>query len=179
MKQQWRRTDQLPRENVYEIPRTAPGYELPRAAAGYEHPRAAPEPDEASAALDLVYQAADAFRGLQDRARDTEARAQSLCQQASERVRQAEMRAEAAERAYRELVIAVDKKLSDAYRALEQAQANASAQMDKQTAAEFRAQRAEVEAREVKRALDLVEEAIRRKLLTDSVREIDRLTAVA
>jgi hypothetical protein len=51
--------------------------------------------------------------------------------------------------------------------------------MDKQVAAEFRAQRAEVEAREVKRALDLVEEAIRRKLLTDSVREIDRLTAVA
>jgi hypothetical protein len=161
MKQQWRRTDQLPRGNVQEFPSAATG------------------PDEASAALDLVYQAADAFRGLQERARETEARAQSLCQQASERVRQAEMRAEAAERAYRELMVAVDQKLKDAYRALEQAQANVGAQMDKQVAAEFRAQRAEVEAREVKRALDLVEDAIRRKLLTDSVREIDRLTAVA
>jgi hypothetical protein len=161
MKQQRRRADQYSHGNVHEFPGAAPG------------------PDESSAALDLVYQAADAFRGLQDRALQTEARAQSLCRQASERVRQAEIRAEAAERAYRELMDAVDQKLTEAYRALEQAQANASAQMDRQAAAEFRAARAEGEAREVKRALDLVEEAIRRKLLTDSVREIDRLTRVA
>jgi hypothetical protein len=161
MKQQWRRTDQLPPGNVHELP------------------GAAPPSDEASAALDLVYQAADAFRASQDRARETEARAQSLCRQASEKVRQAEMRAEDAERAYRELMVAVDQKLKDAYRALEQAQANVSAQMDKQIAAEFRAQQAEAKAREAKRALVLVEEAIRRRLLTDSVREFDRLSSVA
>jgi hypothetical protein len=161
MKQQWRRTDQLPGGNVYDAPGAAPGA------------------DDASAALDLVYQAADAFRASQDRARETEARAQSLCRQASEKVRQAEMRAEDAERAYRELMIAVDQKLKDAYRALEQAQANVSAQMDKQVAAEFRAQQAEAEAREAKRALVLVEEAIRKKLLTDRVRQFDRLNAVA
>jgi hypothetical protein len=159
MKQQWR--VQHPRGNVYE---------LPGAPAGS---------DEASAALDLVHQAADAFRGLQDRARETESRAQSLCRQASEKIRQAEMRAQAAERAYRDLTVAVDQKLAEAYRALEQARADASAQMDRQIAAEFRAQRSEVEAHEAKRALDLVEQAIRRRLLTDSVREIDRLTAVA
>ena len=162
MKQQWRRPDQLPRGNVYELP-----------------PGSAPESDEGSAALDLVYQAADAFRASQDRARETEAHAQFLCRQASEKLRQAEMRAEGAERAYRELKVAVDEKLKDAYRALEQAQTNISAQMDKQVAAEFRAQQAEAEAREAKRALELVEEAIRRRLLTDSVRQFDRLNAVA
>lgn len=161
MKQQRRRTDQLPRGNVYEIPGAASG------------------PDETSAALDLVYQAADAFRASQDRARETEAHAQFLCRQAAEKLRQADMRADDAERAYRELMIAVDQKLKDAHQALEQAQANLSAQMDKQVAAEYRAQKAEAEAREAKRALVLVEEAIRRRLLTDSVREIDRLNAVA
>jgi hypothetical protein len=161
MKQQWRRADQLPRGNIYDLPGSAP------------------EPDEASAALDLVYQAADAFRASQDRARDTEARAQSLCRQASEKVRQAEMRAEDAERAYRDLMVAVDQKLKDAHRALEQAQANLSGQMDKQVAAEFRAQQAEAEAREAKRALVIVEEAIRKRLLTDSARQFDRLNSVA
>jgi hypothetical protein len=161
MKQQWRRSDQLPRGNVHDLP------------------DAEPRPDEGSAALDLVYQAAEAFRASQDRARETEARAQFLCRQASEKVRQAEMRAEAAERAYRELMVAVEQKLKDAQRALEQAQANVSAQTDKQLAAEFRAQQAEAEVRETKRALSLVEEAIRRRLLTDSVQEFDRLNAVA
>ena len=89
------------------------------------------------------------------------------------------MRADDAERAYRELMIAVDQKLKDAHQALEQAQANLSAQMDKQVAAEYRAQKAEAEAREAKRALELVEVAIRRRLLTDSVRQFDRLNAVA
>jgi hypothetical protein len=161
MKQQRRWADQLPRGNVYELP------------------EAAPRPDEPSAALDLVYQAADAFRASQDRARETEARAQYLCRQASEKVRQAEMRAEGAEQAYRELMAAVDQKLRDAHRALEQAQANVSAQMDKQLAAEFRAQQAEAEMRETKRALALVEEAIRKRLLNDSVRDFDRLNAVS
>ena len=161
MKQQWRRSDQLPRGNVHELPQSP-----------------APEP-ETSAALDLVYQAADAFRASQERARETEAHAQYLCRQASEKLRQAELRAEGAERAYRELAAAVDQKLKDAHRALEQAQANLSIQMDKQVATEFRAQQAEAEAREAKRALELVEEAIRRRLLTDSVRQFDRLNAVA
>jgi hypothetical protein len=161
MKQQWRRSEQLPRGNVYELPDSAPG------------------PDEPSVALDLVYQAADAFRASQDRARETEARAQYLCRQASEKVREAEIRAESAEQAYRELMAAVDQKLKAADRALAQAQANVSTHMDKQLAAEFRAQQAEAEARETKRALALVEEAIRKRLLTDSVREFERLNAVA
>jgi hypothetical protein len=143
-------------------------------------PDSQPAPDDAITALDLVYQAADIFRGLQDRARETEARAQSLCREASEKVRRAEMRAEAAEQAYGALMVAVDQKLKEASRALEQAQANLIAQADKQTAAEIRSQRAEAETREAKRALVLVEEAIRKRLLAADCRhDREGLTAVA
>ena len=145
----------------------------------FAFPRGAPAPDEASAALDLVYQAADVFRELQDRARETELRAQSLCRAASEKVRAAEMRAEASEQAYRELMVAADRKLEDASMALEQARSRVTAQADQLTAAEFRTQTALVETREAKRALVLVEEAIRKRLLMANSAKSDGLTAVA
>jgi hypothetical protein len=122
-------------------------------------------PDRGATALDLVYQAADAFRSMEEHARETEARAQSFCASALERLRLAEMRAEAAERAQRELVITAEHKLRDACRALEQAKSRIEAQEDKLTAVELRAQVAEAEAREAKEALALVEEAIRKRLL--------------
>ncbi|MGY8668751.1 hypothetical protein Q3C01_41175 [Bradyrhizobium sp. UFLA05-109] len=65
-------------------------------------------PDRGATALNLVHQAADVFRSMEKRARETEARAQSLCTSALERLRLAEGRAEAAERAQRELIIATD-----------------------------------------------------------------------
>ena len=74
---------------------------------------------------------------------------------AVERLRLAEMRAEAAERAQRELIITAEHKLQDACRALEQAKSRIEAQEDKLTAIEFRAQAAEAEAREAKQALAL------------------------
>ena len=103
-----------------------------------------------------------------DRARETE-----------EKLRLAEMRAEAAERAQRELAIEMDRTLQDASMALAQAQSRIEAQEGKLVAAEFRAQAAEaeardamfraqaaeVEARDAKDALALVEDAIRRRLL--------------
>jgi hypothetical protein len=162
MAQRLQRADQLHSGNVYAFPDSQPA------------------PDEAITALNLVYQAADIFRGLQDRARETEARAQSLCREASEKVRRSEMKAEAAEQAYRALMAAVDQKLKDASRALEQAQANVMAQTDKRTAAEVRTQQAEAETREAKRALVLVEETIRKRLLAaDNLQVRDGLTAVA
>ena len=77
-------------------------------------------PDKAATALDLVYQAADVFRGMEEHARETEARAQSLCAGALERLRLAEMRAEAVERAQREFITTAEHKLQDASRALYQ-----------------------------------------------------------
>jgi hypothetical protein len=61
-------------------------------------------------ALNLVHEAADVFRRMEDQARETE-----------EKLRLAEMRAEAVERAQRELVIEAEQRLQDASRALAQA----------------------------------------------------------
>ena len=122
-------------------------------------------PDKGATALDLVYQAADTFRSMEEHARETEARAQSLCASALERLRLAELRAEAAERAQRELTITAEHKLQGACRALEQAQSCVEAQKDKLAAAELRAEVAEAEALEAKKMLTLVEDAIRKRLL--------------
>jgi chromosome segregation ATPase len=135
--------------------------------------------DCGTTALNLVYQAAEVFRGMEDHARETEARAQSLCKSAAERLKHAEKRIEAAERARRELVIEADCKLQDASRALKQAQSRIEAAEDRLTAVEFRAQVAEAEAREANQALALVEEAIRRRLLCASPEAESRFNAVA
>jgi hypothetical protein len=140
---------------------------------------ARPLPDSGAAALNLVYEAAEIFRNMEDRARETEARAQSLCKSALERLRLAEMRTEAAERERRELVTEAECKLQDASRALKQAQSRIEAAEDQLTAVEFRAQVAEAEAREAKQALALVEEAIRRRLLCANPQADSRLSAVA
>ena len=116
---------------------------------------------------------------MEEHARETEARAQSLCRSAAERLKHAEKRVEAAERARRELVTEAECKLQDASRALKQAQSRTEAAEDKLTAMEFRAQAAEAEAREAKQALALVEEAIRRRLLCVCPEADTKLGAVA
>jgi hypothetical protein len=136
-------------------------------------------PDKGATALDLVYQAADVFRSMEKHARETEARAQSLCASALEGLRLAEMRAEAAERAQRELIVTAERKLQHACRALEQARSCIEAQQDKLTAVELRAEVAEADARQAKEALALVEEAIRKRLLCANPDADVRLTAVA
>jgi ABC-type phosphate transport system auxiliary subunit len=123
-------------------------------------------------ALDLVYQAAEVFTGMEDHAREIEARAMSMCRSAAEKLKLAEKRIEAAERLQREIITEADCKLQDASRALKQAQTRIADAEDRLTAMEFRAQAAESEACEAKQALALVEEAIRRRLLsTDSEAE--------
>jgi protein subunit release factor A len=89
------------------------------------------------------------------------------------------MRAEAAERAQRELIVAAERNLQHACRALEQAQSRIEAQKDKLTAVELRAEVAEAEARQAKEALALVEEAIRKRLLCTKPQDEGRLSAVA
>jgi hypothetical protein len=136
-------------------------------------------PERGETALNLVYQAAEVFRSIEDQAQETEARAQALCKSALERLKLAELRTEAAERARRELITDAECKLQDASRALTQAHSRIEAAEDRLTAVEFRAQAAEAEAREAKQALALVEEAIRRRLLCPSPDAAGRLTAVA
>jgi len=136
-------------------------------------------PDKGATALDLVYQAADVLRGMEKHARETEARAQSLCTSALEGLRLAEMRAELAERAQRELIVTAERKLQHACQALEQARSCIEAQKDKLTVIELRAEVAEADARQAKEALALVEEAIRKRLLCANPDADVRLTAVA
>ena len=136
-------------------------------------------PDYGATALNLIYQAAEVIGSIEDRARDTEARAHSLCKSAAERLTIAEQRIENAERERRELITATDCKLQDALRALKQAQSRIVAAEDQLTAVEFRAEAAEAEAREARQALALVEEAIRRRLLCASPEAIGSLNAVA
>jgi hypothetical protein len=121
--------------------------------------------DQGSIALDLVYQAAEVFRGMEDRARETEARAQSMCKSAAERLKFAEQRAEAAERDRRKIIDEADRKLQDASRALRQAESRITVAEDYATAAEFRAQAVEVQAQKLRQELALIEDAIRRRLL--------------
>jgi hypothetical protein len=130
-------------------------------------------------ALNLVYQAAEVVRGIEDRAKETEARAQTLCRSAMERLKLAELRAEAAERVQREVLVEAECKLQDASRALAQAQSLIEATEDRLTAAECRAQVAEVDAHDARRALALVEEAIRRRLLCANPEVENRLSAIA
>ena len=128
--------------------------------------------DCGATALNLVYQAAEIFSSIENHARETEARAQSLCQSAVERLK-------GAERARLEIINEADCKLQEAARALNDAQSRIVAAEDKLTAVEFRAQAAELEAREAKQALTLVEEAIRRRLLCASPEAASPLNAVA
>ncbi len=136
-------------------------------------------PDCGATALNLVYQAAEIFSSIEDHARETEARAQSLCKSAVERLKGAEKRIETAERARLDIINEADCKLQEASRALKQAQSRIAAAEDKLTAVEFRAQAAELEPREAKEALALVEEAIRRRLLCASPEAASPLNAVA
>ena len=143
------------------------------------NPVPASVPDQGATALELVYQAADVFRSMEVQARETEARAQSLCTNAFERLRLAERRAESAERAQREFIAAAEHKLQEACKALQQAQSCIETQKEKLIAFELRAEVAEAEARQAKQALALVEEAIRKRLLGGNPETDSRLTAAA
>jgi hypothetical protein len=106
--------------------------------------------DSGQSALELVYQAAELVGNLQEEARQTETRAQSLCRSAAERLRIAEQRAQAAESA-----------LSHAESRLSSAEA-------KLCEAELRAKTAETRSRELDHALSRIEAAIRMRLLGDN-----------
>ncbi|MBR0800845.1 hypothetical protein JQ615_36335 [Bradyrhizobium jicamae] len=125
---------------------------------GFSRPTSPPE--TGAQTLELVYQAAELFRGIEDR------------------VRVSELRAEAAERARLDIINATERKLLDASEALEEAHKRIEAQQDRLAAFEFRAETAEAEARDARRTLELVDDAIRRRLLLPNRGADDRSTDV-
>jgi chromosome segregation ATPase len=120
-----------------------------------------PSPTTGSQALDLVYQAADLFRGIEDRVRATE------------------MRADTAERAQLDIIGTTERKLRDASKALAEAQKRIETQQDQLAALEYRAQTAEAEVREARQTLAQVEDAIRRRLLLTGEQPDRKSPAVA
>jgi hypothetical protein len=116
-------------------------------------------------ALDLVHQAAEIFSGIENHARETEARAQSLCESFAQKLQLAEKQRDQAERAHREVVNDLNGKLQEVSRALQQAQSRIVAAEEQAVAAEFRAQAAAAELYKANRELAAVEDAIRKRLL--------------
>jgi hypothetical protein len=124
----------------------------------------APKKDGATA-LDLVHQAAEIFQGMEDHARETEARAQAVCDDLAEKLRLAEKQRDAAERARREVVEELNGKVQDVSRALQQAQSRIVGAEERTVAAEYRAQAAEAQLYRANQELAAVGEAIRKRLL--------------
>ena len=121
--------------------------------------------DFGASALDLVHQAAEIFKGMENHAREAEARAQSLCESLAGKLQLAEQQRDAAERARREVVNEFNGKLQDASRALQQAQSHIVRAEERTVAAEFRAQAVEARLHKANQGLAAVEEAIRKRLL--------------
>ena len=121
--------------------------------------------DYGATALDLVNQAAEIFNGMENHARETDARARALCASLTEKLQLAEKQRDSSERARREAVNEFNCKLQDIARALEQAQSRILHAEEKAVAAEFRAQAFEARLQKANRDLAAVEEAIRTRLL--------------
>jgi hypothetical protein len=116
-------------------------------------------------ALDLVHQAAEIFSDMENRARETEARAEAMCKSLTEKLQSAEKQRDASERARREVVHEFNGKLQEVSRALQQAQSRFTDAEDRATAADYRAQAAVVQLHQANAELAAVEDAIRKRLL--------------
>jgi hypothetical protein len=121
--------------------------------------------DYGTTALNLVHQAAEIVDGMENRAREAEARAESMCRGLAEKLQLAEKQRDASERARREVVHELNGKLQEFAKALQQAQSRIVAVEEYTTAADFRAQAAEVKLYKANKELAAVEEAIRKRLL--------------
>ena len=116
-------------------------------------------------ALNLIQQAAEMFESMENRARETEVRAHAMCKSLTEKLRTAEQQRDATERASREIVGQLNRKLGEVSKALQQAQKRIAVAEEHALSAEFRAQAAEVHVQKANRDLQAVEEAIRKRLL--------------
>jgi DNA repair exonuclease SbcCD ATPase subunit len=121
--------------------------------------------DYGTTALNLVHQAAEIFSGMENHAREAEARAQAMCKSLADKLQSAEKQRDVSERARREAVHELNAKLQEVSRALQQAQSRIADAEDYATAAEFRAQAAEIQLYKANQELAAVEDAIRKRLL--------------
>jgi chromosome segregation ATPase len=124
--------------------------------------------NEGEAALDLIYQAAEVIRGIEDRANTIEVRAQCLAQDAIEKLQLAENRIQSLEterRAAEACMSEASVKIRETEKALKQAESRIEAAEDQLSQAELRARIAEKRAGEAEKALIRIEDAICTQLL--------------
>jgi len=124
-----------------------------------------PAKPHGTTALSLMQQAAEMFEGIENQARETEARAQSLCKSATERLRLAEKQRDASERARRDLINDFNARLEQMAKAMQRAEQRIVAAEDHALAAEFRAQAAEAGLHKANRELVAIEDMIRKRLV--------------
>jgi chromosome segregation ATPase len=121
-----------------------------------------------TAALDLVGQAAEAFRSIQDRADETEARARSLARKAVENLQLAEARVQAAEtarRAAEEELRKMSARLADAENELGRNVSRIASAEAQLGSAEEQVRAIEARAIRAEQAFKQLEQAIRKQLL--------------
>lgn len=124
-----------------------------------------PAKGHGTTALSLMQQATDMFEGIENQARETEARAQSLCKSATERLRLAEKQRDTSERARRELIKEFNGRLEEISKAMQRAETRIVTAEDQALAAEFRAQAAEAQLYKANRELAAIEGMIRKRLV--------------
>jgi hypothetical protein len=136
-----------------------------RQIAGFNQQHRFSVTNEGSVALDLVNQAAEVIRDLEDRAAEREARAEAIGELARQVVERAEQRIRVAE----EQVVATAARAEAlgelAHQSIERAKHRISEIETMLRAAEDRAKIAEAQAKEAKAALIAVQNAIRNKVL--------------
>jgi chromosome segregation ATPase len=140
------------------------------------------ESEDGATVLYLVYQAAEALTAAEDRATDSEARAEALASRRAEELKLAEQRLYAAD-ADRQ---AIESKLSEANRrvqeyelALKNSESRNVAAEAKLTVAERRALEAETRANAARAALVRIEEAVRTHLLRADERHSNKIKVAA
>jgi chromosome segregation ATPase len=119
-------------------------------------------------ALDLVYQAAEMVRSIENRANEFETRARGLAEEATEKLKLAERHIhdlETQQRAAETCIQQAHLKLQEAGEALKRERARVQAAENRLPQLEMRARSAEARAQECENALSRIEDAIRTQIL--------------
>jgi chromosome segregation ATPase len=133
-------------------------------------------------ALDLVYQAAEMIRSIENRANEFESRARGLAEEATEKLKRAERHIqdlEVQQRAAETCIQQAHLKLQEAGEALKRERARVQTAENRLPQLEMRARSAEARAQECENALARIEDAIRTQILRQGASAAVKSTAVA
>ena len=149
------------------LDRSRPAFDLADGVVPFWRPRTGAE-SEASAAIDLVYQAAEVLQSIENHAAETTSRAHDLARQATEHLQLAEDRIRALNSAQKKCetdLQAANARADEAEQAMSATEAQIAEMASRVAAAEQRARNAEARAIEAEKSLIRIEDAIRSQLL--------------